>query len=188
MLYFDYMMCQHRRVTRVVQHSSFVGEFVFRPCWENLGLLSAAQCEELTRRFHENFAERGMPDLIILLRVVSEKALQRIAKKQHGFEVDVTLKYLEALNKNFDEKYLPAIKDFGGTVIQLTVDIGEWTATPEDLLKELREKLRTLNDHPRASELRKDFGCKEEEEEEEVAEAERAEGSSAAGLLLFSLD
>lgn len=164
---YEYSMCHSRHVARVFEHSGFLIEFVFRPVWEVLQILTARQCQELTKRFKDKVDEQGLPDLFILLRVKPEKALERSLKKQgspkHNYEEDVTLEYLEALDKNFDQKYLPAIKEYGGVVIELTVDReDDSTAEPEDLLTELREKLLLL-DCPSVEELRRVFGCKEEQ-------------------------
>lgn len=171
----EYQMTKKRDVPRIVEHSLFIGEFVFRP---NLAtkhrLLNYEQLEKLSARFHNSTGETGIPDLFIVMRVNPQKALERIEAQNEKernsnnqpFEEDVTLEYLQAIEELIETKYIEAIEKWGGHYIELDVDIKEGdtfrTATKEELLQQLREKLRVLR-APRAKELREMFGVKEEE-------------------------
>lgn len=142
----------------IVEQSIWPGEFVFRPTHHDLNnILTRAQLEECTERFNKAVQERGLPDLFIRLCVKPAQSLQRIQRKGSREEKDVTEDYLEALEKRFETDYKAAIEEKGGIVIELTVDKeDESEATPEELLQELKDKLRLLQ-FPRADELRRLF-------------------------------
>ncbi|WP_027063135.1 deoxynucleoside kinase [Mesoplasma seiffertii] len=66
--------------------------------------------------------ERVKFDIVIYLKVSTDKAIERIAKRGRSSELDVDKKYWELLNKNYNEFYDQNVYDFPFFVVDAETD------------------------------------------------------------------
>ena len=121
----------------VIQDRSIYEDVIFAKMLREDGLMEELDFQTYRFLFQNmcNFLHR--PDIIVYLDVEPEIALQRIINRSRNCEIGITLEYLRALKKGYEDW----LDDISDRIQVIKVDWNEF-GTTDDIVKKINEKIQ----------------------------------------------
>jgi deoxyadenosine/deoxycytidine kinase len=109
--------------------------YIFAKNLHDSGFLSARDFENYFSLFHSMTSVIAPPDLLIYLRASVSKLTDQIAKRGRDYEAGISIKYLEDLNRQYED-WIGSYT--GGKLLVVDVNSLDYVNNPEDMHQIIR--------------------------------------------------
>lgn len=136
--------CNTDIATYIIDRSMYEDRFIFAENSFQNGLLNKKEFEEYCD-FFEHLSNKTDPfDISIYLRAKTKTLVDRVKKRGREMEDDIDPDYLETLNKLYEEKFLPYMKESGqgGNLLVYDVDDVESDQLAQKVFEDIQNVMK----------------------------------------------